>query len=295
MALANQRLYTEREELLQAFGRFVPRAFIELLGQQDVRNLGVGDQAVRSLACVFFDVEGFTRRAEALGADRIFQLLNSIYSAVGPVLSEHGGIIDKYMGDGMMVLFPGGPSDAINAAEGVQRAVAALNEAQSLQDDPIVLRSSMEFGQVILGTVGHEDRFDTTVIADPVNVASRLQSWCRTLRVSVLSTGGCQPDTPAAFTRCLGWFDIRGRAHPVALYEHYGSDPADTRAQKEALRSEFEHAVRCRKLGRWIESVGHLQRCIEACPTDTAAQWLLTDSAVALQEKRPVPTLNQGS
>ena len=287
MALRNQRLFNEREELLQAFSRFVPTPFITLLNHTDVRSLTVGEQVIRRLAVCFFDVEGFTRRAEAIGSDKIFSLLNRIYAVVGPVIAAHGGVIDKYMGDGIMVLFPGGANAALDAAEAVQRALEVFNEAEDLQADPIVMRSSLEFGQVILGTVGHENRFDTTVIADPVNVASRLQGWCRTLGVNVLSTADCQPEGPRQYRRHLGAFPIRGRQQPVDLYEHFGA--SSVRDERLATLEWFEAAVAHRAKGDWLDAIGALRNSLASHAKDPVARWMLSDTATALQEGRTVP------
>lgn len=282
MALRNQRLFEEREELLSAFRRFVPTPFLTLLDHTDVRQLSVGDQAVRELAVCFFDVEGFTRRAEALGADQVFSLLNRIYAAVGPVLSQHGGVIDKYMGDGIMVLFPEGAAAALDAAEAVQTTLEALNTAPDLREDPIVMRSTLEQGRVILGTVGHENRFDTTVIADAVNVASRLQGWSRTLGVPVLATEACQSAAPRPYRRALGSHALRGRQQPVALFEHFAAHPL--REAREAARPHFEHGVSLREAGDLLGAIGAFRSSLAAHPEDPAARWLLHDAAAALQK-----------
>lgn len=283
MALRNQRLFAEREELLSAFGRFVPTPFLTLLNHTDVRQLTVGEQAVRDLAVCFFDVEGFTRRAEALGADQVFGLLNRIYAAVGPVLSKHGGVIDKYMGDGIMVLFPQGAAAALDAAEAVQKTLEELNRDPDLCDDPIVLQSTLEHGRVILGTVGHANRFDTTVIADAVNVASRLQGWSRALGVPVLATAACQSEEPRLHRRALGSFPLRGRKQPVELFEHFGCHPL--REAREAARPYFEVGVSRREAGDLLGAIGAFRESLAHHPEDPAARWLLHDAAAALQTK----------
>jgi class 3 adenylate cyclase len=282
MALRNQRLFNEREELLQAFSRFVPTPFITLLGHTDVRELSVGDQAIRQLAVCFFDVEGFTRRAEAIGPDRIFALLNRIYATVGPIISQHNGVIDKYMGDGIMVLFPGGPEQAIDAAEAVQQAIAELNTDPELLHDPITMRATLEFGQVILGTVGHVKRFDTTVIADPVNVASRLQGWSRKLGVPVLATADCQPADDRTYRRFLGAYPIRGRRQPANLYEHFGAHP--NRDEREAARDNFEEGVRLFAQKDLLGAVGAFRASLAQHPEDPVARWLLREVATELQK-----------
>jgi class 3 adenylate cyclase/CheY-like chemotaxis protein len=279
MALRNQRLYLEREDLLAAFARFVPNEFIALVGKTDVRTLSVGDQQVRDLSVCFVDVEGFTERSETMGPARVFALLNRIYSAIGPVAVRHGGVIDKYMGDGVMILFPGGPADAVAAAVGIQRALRELNRDDDLRERPIVVRASIEHGSVILGTVGHAGRFDTTVISDVANVAARLQGWCRTLDVNILVSDRCRRGLKGHPARELGSFDVRGRREPVVAWEVYEADADATRAAKDRIAAVFDGAVAHRRHGRWLDAIGELRLVLESCPSDGAAKWMLADCA----------------
>jgi class 3 adenylate cyclase/CheY-like chemotaxis protein len=288
MALRNQRLYLEREDLLSAFARFVPREFIELVGKTDVRTLAVGDQQVRELSVCFLDVEGFTERSERLGPASVFSLLNRIYGTIGPVTARHGGVIDKYMGDGVMVLFPGGPSDAVAAAVGIQHALRELNRAEDLRDCPVVVRASIEHGAVILGTVGHAGRFDTTVISDVANVAARLQGWCRTLDVNILVSDRCRAGLQGHPARELGAFKIRGRREPVVAWEVYEADAETLRDAKQRSSGAFDAALTHRRHGRWLDAIGELRTVLDACPSDAPARWMLAECAQRLRET-PAP------
>jgi class 3 adenylate cyclase/CheY-like chemotaxis protein len=279
MALRNQRLYLEREDLLSSFERFVPNEFITLLEREDIRRLQLGDHRVRDLAVCFLDVEGFTGRSEALGPAGVFALLNRIFGAIGPVATAHGGIIDKYMGDGVMVLFPGGPDDAVRTAVGIQTAIHALNRSPDLRDAPVVVRATVEYGPVILGTVGHEGRFDTTVISDVANVAARLQGWCRTLDVSVLVTDRCATALEGRHARPVGDLAIRGRNGSVAAWEVYDTDPAAVRDAKDATAPALTTAVALLREGRTGEAAAILGSLHREHPGDGAVRWMLAERA----------------
>lgn len=279
MALRNQKLHAERDALMDAFARFVPTEFLHLLGKDDVRKLQVGDQRVRDLSVCFLDVQGFTARSQLLGPTRIFALLNRIYGAIGPVLTAHGGIIDKYMGDGVMVLFPTGRTQAIDAMCAVQRVIVELNTAPDLRDDPVAVRCSVDHGTVMLGTVGHAGRFDTTVISDVANLAARLQGWCRTLDANVLVTQAALGDAPRPYTRALGPVTIRGLAHPIDVYEIYANDPPALRAQKEASAPLIARAVDDLAVDRWEDALRTLREALILAPDDRAARWLLATAS----------------
>ncbi len=279
MALRNQRLYLERDDLLAAFERFVPRAFITLLESADVRGLRLGDHRVRELAVCFLDVEGFTGRSEALGPAGAFALLNRIFGAMVPIATAHGGVIDKYMGDGVMVLFPGGPADAVRATLGIQEAIRALNASPDLRDAPVVVRASVDYGSVILGTVGHEGRFDTTVISDVANVAARLQGWCKALHVNVLVTESCASALDGRHARAVGNLPIRGRREPVNAWEVYDTDEAQVRASKDESAPALARAATLRAEGRMRDALAVLTPAHQAHPTDLTLRWILDDCA----------------
>ena len=280
MALRNQHLHAERQDILTAFSRFVPSEFLHLLGTDDARTLKVGDQRVRTLSVCFLDVQGFTARSKQLGPVDIFALLNRIYGAIGPVLTACGGIIDKYMGDGVMVLFPTGTERALAAMGEVQRVVSELNQSPDLCNEPVVVRCSADHGVVMLGTVGHAGRFDTTVISDVANLAARLQGWCRTLDANILVTeaalGGARPE----HTRALGSVTIRGLSDPVNVFEVYADAPAHVRAQKAAAAPWIARGLAYRAAGDDDEALSALRRAVALAPGDRAAAWLLSDMAM---------------
>jgi class 3 adenylate cyclase/CheY-like chemotaxis protein len=288
MALRNQRLAIEREEVLTASARFVPTAFLELLDKVDIRRLAMGDQVVRELTVCFFDIQGFTRRSEALGPERVLALLNRIYGVVGPIVARHGGVVDKYLGDGVMVLFPEGRAAAVDALVEVQRAMVEFNATPDLVDDPVILRSSLDHGPVILATVGHAGRFDTTVISDVSNVSARLQELCRVLDVAILGTRAAIGEGLVPHSRSLGFMPLRGRAEPVELVELYGAQSPEVIEARNATAAEFALAVQHRARGEWLAAVSALQGVLTRSPDDPVATWMLADSASSLQrEARP--------
>jgi class 3 adenylate cyclase len=277
MALRNQRLYLEREELLRAFERFVPKRFIELLGAGDVRRVEVGALSRCEMTVLFVDVIGFTRRSETISPAGVFALLNRLYGAIGPIVDSVGGLIDKYQGDGVLVLFPGDRAQAVQAAVAIQRAVRALSGEELERVDAsstLEVGVSLHRGPVVLGTVGHSLRFDTTVVSDVVNVAARLQSLCRTLRTTVLAAAPVVDGVAVPLHRPIGAFSLRGRDADVEVHEIFEGDPDDVRACKQTSLLTFAEGVALRRAGRYLEAASAFQQCINRCPEDQVAIWL---------------------
>jgi class 3 adenylate cyclase len=98
-------------------------------------------------------VRSFTTISEALSPNETFGFINGLLSRTGPVVREHGGIVDKYVGDAIMALFPGAADDGLRAAIALQGAVAALNIERAAKGlVPIAVGVGLHRGSLMLGT-----------------------------------------------------------------------------------------------------------------------------------------------
>ena len=166
----------EQRSLTASYARFVPEAFLRMLGKADVRSVDLGDRASRRTTVLFTDVRSFSTLSEAIAPDETFGFVNELLSRTGPIIRAHNGIVDKYIGDAIMALFPGGVADALGAGFGMQGEIAALNRERELTGHaPIAMGIGIHVGDVILGIVGEVERLDGTAIGDAVNLASRLE------------------------------------------------------------------------------------------------------------------------
>ncbi|MGC2404907.1 MAG: adenylate/guanylate cyclase domain-containing protein [Candidatus Cybelea sp.] len=106
---------------------------------------------------------------------------NDYLHRVGPLIREHDGFIDKYIGDAIMGLFPGKADDALNAAIALQREIRVFNLHCEKDGKPTIAAGvGIHTGDLMLGTIGERGRMETTVIADAVNAASRLETATKT-------------------------------------------------------------------------------------------------------------------
>jgi adenylate cyclase len=171
-----------REEVARAnYGRFLPEYVVkQLLEDPESFRLGGANQTITVL---FADIRGFTSISEHANPEKVVQLLNQYFSAMTEIIFEHGGTLDKYIGDELMALF-GAPTatlddakNAVNAAVAMQRRMPALN-AQLAADgfQEIAIGVGLHTGVATVGYIGSEKRSEYTAIGDTVNLASRLQS-----------------------------------------------------------------------------------------------------------------------
>jgi len=108
------------ELLMRAYERFVPKQFLNLLGKDEITSVQFGDQIEKNMIILFSDIRGFTSLSEELTPQQTFNFLNSYMSQMEPVIASHSGIIDKYVGDAIMALFPTNADDAVNCANAMR-------------------------------------------------------------------------------------------------------------------------------------------------------------------------------
>jgi adenylate cyclase len=172
---------TERELLIDSFSRYVSRDLVHRLLAR-AEPLGLEGEK-RICTVLFCDIRGFTGIAEQLPPEALHRLLNDYLHAMVESIVEHGGFIDKFVGDKVMALFTGPRSDAdsafsaIEAARTINVRIAAQNASRVAGgDSAIEVGIGINTGPVVVGNVGDEARMDFTAIGDTVNVADRLQS-----------------------------------------------------------------------------------------------------------------------
>jgi adenylate cyclase len=170
----------QQEALIRSnLERFLaPHVAAEISRQPGAARLG-GDK--RPVAVLFADIRGFTALAEAMSPDATAELLSEYFSEMVDLVFEHGGTLDKFIGDALMAMW-GAPiahqddaDRALRAARAMQRAVARLNAQWSANGRPtIAVGMGINCGEAFAGNIGSQRRLEYTVLGDPVNVAARL-------------------------------------------------------------------------------------------------------------------------
>ncbi len=204
----------EREKLREAFGAFVDPNLTERVLEEGT-DLEGDDVEVSIL---FLDVCDFTPFAEETEPHEVVRKLNELFEKAVPCVHEHGGHVDKFIGDGLIAVF-GAPERMPDHAE---RAVAA---ARCIVDkvngaDGLRVGVGVNTGQVIAGTVGGGGRVDFTVIGDPVNTASRVEQLTRRTDSDLLITGATHDalDGDGDGWKKLPEMELEGKREPVQVY-----------------------------------------------------------------------------
>jgi two-component system sensor histidine kinase ChiS len=111
-------------ELNAALRRFVPQEFVQLLGKKSIVDVSLGDQIQGQMTILTSDIRSFTTLSETMTPEENFSFLNAYLGRVSPIIRQHKGIIDKYIGDAIMALFPEKPEQALQAAIAIRQAIS---------------------------------------------------------------------------------------------------------------------------------------------------------------------------
>ena len=211
------------EALLAAYGRFVPHSFLDLLQKDSIIDLQLGDHIQQEMTVLFADIRSFTSLSETMTPKENFDFINAFLHRVSPVIRNHGGVIDKYIGDAVMALFPNSPDNAVAAAINMQHKVAEYNQ-QRIENGhkPIAIGVGLHTGNLILGTVGEAERMNSTVIADAVNLASRLEAATKYYGVGIVvseQTATQLSESTAFKIRFLDKVQVKGKQKSIAIYQ----------------------------------------------------------------------------
>ncbi len=212
----------ERDQLKETFGKYVTRQVAErILAGQAV----LGGEMV-PVTVLFSDIRGFTSISEKMDPKALLDFLNVYFSGMVDCVMQRSGVVDKFIGDAIMAVFGAPvpqPDDALRAVQSALDMRARLDElnagfaARGLPQVRIGI--GIHSGTVVAGNMGHVDRMEYTVIGDPVNLASRLESLTKELGTDILlSEDTFLKVRDAVEAEPLREIQVRGREQPVRVY-----------------------------------------------------------------------------
>jgi adenylate cyclase len=175
----------------------------------------------------YCDLRGFTRASDTLPRDTVINLLNDYFDVMGKIVTGVGGEILKFMGDGMLGMFPVPKPDerarvarnVVRAAGSVADAITVLNGIRAAAEEPAVrFGLALHIGEVMFGNVGASNRLDYTVIGPAVNHAARLERLCAPLGRPVVLSGALAELLPPRDIEPLGTHTLKDIDEPQPIF-----------------------------------------------------------------------------
>lgn len=272
--LADAQALEKQRRMTESFARFVPEQFLRFLNKKEVEDVQLGDAVGKEMTILFIDIRSFTTISERMTPEETFRFINDYLNRVGPIIRDHNGFIDKFIGDAIMALFPQSPADAVAAAVAIRRRLATYN-AERRAEGAVEVRigAGIHTGALMLGTIGEEKRLETTVIADAVNLASRLEGITKLYGAGIIVSEASLARMGDGFhTRILDTVRVKGKNDTVSVFEVFDGDPPEVFERKLATRHTFEAAIGAYRAGNLDAAERQFMTLAAQAPGDEVVQ-----------------------
>jgi PAS domain S-box-containing protein len=277
-----QRVEERTAELAKtntAYRRFVPHEFLRILEKQSIVDVYLGDQAQREMTLLCSDLRSFTTLSETMSPQDNFNFLNAYLGRVSPIIREHHGFIDKYIGDAVMALFPEKSEPALKAAIAMRQEVFNYNNYRLKRGrNPIDIGTAIHTGTLMLGTIGEKERMESTVISDDVNLAFRLEGLTKLYGASIVISQNAlfNLDQPTNYQfRFLDRVRVKGKKEAVSVFEIFGGDLPEVVDLKLETQTDFEKGLLHYHSQEFTDAKAHFERVLQTNPDDKAARLYL--------------------
>jgi class 3 adenylate cyclase len=255
--------------------RFVPHAFLALLGRKAVVEVQRGDHTQQTMEILFCDIRGFTPLIEGLGPERAFSFVNRYLAALEPAITSRGGFISQYLGDCIVALFPSprGSDGAVAAAVEMCERLRAFNLVEP--EGPVHVGVGLSSGPLMLGTIGGQERLDGSVIGDPVNQASRIEGLTKEYGVQVLIAEPTRARLTAADPFSLREIDrviTKGKTQVMRIYEVLDALEGGHRDRRLASLPMWHRGREAWERGDFSAARACFLACLAADPDDEPAR-----------------------
>ena len=173
----------------KAYFRFVPKEFLKLLSKKDITEVTLGEYKIAKMAILSADIRNFTSTSEKLSPKQVFDMLNTYLGQVAPLIRKYNGVIEKYLGDGIIAIFPENASDALNCALEMQEKMADLQEIFQKKNMPLIkIGIGIHYGDIVIGTGGADERMTEISLSDDIDIAVKTEAATKIFNRKILVT-----------------------------------------------------------------------------------------------------------
>jgi adenylate cyclase len=280
----------EKKKIRGAFQYYLTASVInEMLKDPTKLKLG-GDK--KDLSVLFSDIRGFTTISEKLTPEELVHLLNEYLTAMTDIVFKYDGTLDKYMGDAIMAVFGAPVDQPDHARRACLTALDMMSQLRLLQKKwreegkPVLnIGVGVNSGDMVVGNMGSQMRFDYTVMGDMVNLGSRLEGINKEYGSNIIISEFTY-DAVKDFMCCreLDWVRVKGKKMPVKIYELLGEKKEESKWKE--LVDKFEAGLVLYRDSKWDEAIAAFQKVLAIRPED-AASLIYVERCNNLQENPP--------
>jgi adenylate cyclase len=266
----------QKRLIRQAFQYYLHPTIVERVAQNP-QLLRLGGES-RELTVLFSDIRRFSAIAEVLSPEALVYLLNEYFKIMTRVVFHHNGLLDKYLGDGIMAVYGVPLHDPDHTLRACCSALEMIGELKALQArwasrglPSLDIGIGINTANMVVGNMGSELRFDYTVMGDGVNLASRLEGANKEYGTHIIiSESTWEQVRDRIATRELDIIRVQGKTQPTRIFEVLGISPlAPDRA---AMMGAFDVVLRADRAQQWGDALQAFQQVLTAVPGDRPSQ-----------------------
>lgn len=284
LVITTYKYFTEerqRKRVRNIFQHYVsPRIVEQML--ETIGEVKLGGER-KELTAFFSDIRDFTSISEEMTPEELVRFLNEYLSAMTKIVLDHEGTVDKYMGDAIMAFYGAPIRQDDHPVKACRTAVDMINRLQELQVGwtqrglpPIDIGIGINTGEMSIGNMGSEERFDYTVMGDNVNLASRLEGLNKEYGTNIIISQFTYISIrhEPFILRTLDYVQVKGKKEPVLIYELHGYGRADE--QTASFLNLFHEGLDYYRARDWEQAIVLFQDALCLQPGDQPSAMYLT-------------------
>jgi class 3 adenylate cyclase/CheY-like chemotaxis protein len=284
-AMLYRRVATMEREIRNVFSKFVPQEIIDdLISRKTRTSMLAGEK--RELTIIFTDIRSFTTLSETNPPEIVVSFLNRYLETMCGIIIEHGGMIDKFIGDAILAVFGAPQSWPDNALRAVESALAmskalACFDTTAIQLPPggFDIGIGIHLGDAIVGTIGSSTKFDYTVIGDTVNLASRLEGLSKQYHARIIVSERVvrkidaeRPENPAFKFREIEEVIVKGKEEPTVIYS---LEDESSNCLNDAEYDAYKKGLSMYRLRNWKTGADYFAAVLRTKPDDPICRMYL--------------------
>ena len=276
-ALKYKNITTDAIQMRSAFSKFVPTEIIDdLLSSEAKKETAINEK--RKVAILICDIRNFTTISEINEPENVVSFLNGYFKQMVEVIKKHGGTIDKFIGDAIMALFGAPVSYADNAERALQAAFEMTALLPNICCDLIKIPEGLKFdigtgihyGEVIVGSIGCEEKSDYTVIGDSVNLTSRLEGLTKIYGSKIIISQSVIDELTGNYNILnVDTVKVKGKHKGVPIYR------ADLEPLPPEYVSNYSKGLSLYKNGAWNLALGYFEKALNYFENDKSAKLMI--------------------
>lgn len=282
----------QREQFLTSARRFIPQSYLDILQKPSIVDLNLGDHIAARMAVMFSDIRGFTTLSEHMTPQENFAFINDYIQQISPAIEEHNGFIVKFLGDGMMALFPYGVEDALVAGLDKERINHEINRGLAARGltGQLNLGIGIHVGDMMVGMVGESDRLQGDAFSDNVNLTSRIEGLNKTFGTRMIISEEARLRLPRADQyrmRPLGRVQVKGRVQPLSLLEILDAETGEQQQAKLDTLATYQEALGLYHDAQFAAAQDRFKEVLKRNPGDNPAAFYVEQCAYLLEHGTP--------